>query len=64
MDALNGEQKDVIYEKAFAEARAIADSAVETEETNDMVGTYRLENAYMESGGTDSIVDGDTVVSY
>ena len=64
MDALNAEQKDVIYEKAFAEARAIADSAVETEETNDMVGTYWQENAYMETGVTDSIVDGDTVVSY
>ena len=64
MDALNAEQKDMIYEKAFAEARAIADSAVETEETNDMVGTYWQENAYMETGVTDSIVDGDTVVSY
>lgn len=64
MDALNAEQKDVIYEKAFEEARAIADSATETEETNDMVGTYWQENAYMETGGADSIVDGDTVVSY
>ena len=64
MDALNAEQKDVIYEKAFAEARAIADSAVETEETNDMVGTYWQENVYMETGLVDSIVDGDTVVSY
>ena len=64
MDALNAEQKDVIYEKAFAQARAIADSAVETEETNDMVGTYWQENVYMETGLVDSIVDGDTVVSY
>ena len=55
MDALNAEQKAVIYEKAFAEARAIADSAVET---------YWQENAYMETGLTDSIIDGDTVVSY
>ena len=64
MDALNAEQKDAIYEKAFAQARAIADSAVETEETNDMVGTYWQENVYMETGLVDSIVDGDTVVSY
>lgn len=64
MDALNAEQKDVIYEKAFEEARAIADSATETEETNDMVGTYWQENAYMETGVADSIIDGDTVVSY
>lgn len=64
MDALNAEQKAAIYEKAFAQARAIADSAVETEETNDMVGTYWQENAYMETGLVDSIVDKDTVVSY
>lgn len=64
MDALNAEQKDMIYEKAFAEARAIADSAFETEETNDMVGTYWQENVYMETGLVDSIVDKDTVVSY
>lgn len=64
MDALNAEQKAAIYEKAFAQARAIADSAVETEETNDMVGTYWQENVYMETGLVDSIVDGDTVVSY
>lgn len=64
MDALNAEQKDAIYEKAFAQARAIADSAVETEETNDMVGTHWQENVYMETGLVDSIVDGDTVVSY
>lgn len=64
MDAQNAEQKDAIYEKAFAQARAIADSAVETEETNDMVGTYWQENVYMETGLVDSIVDGDTVVSY
>lgn len=64
MDALNAEQKDAIYEKAFAQARAIADSAVETEETNDMVGTYWQENVYMETGLVDSIVDKDTVVSY
>ena len=64
MDALNAEQKAAIYEKAFAQARAIADSAVETEETNDMVGTYWQENVYMETGLVDSIVDKDTVVSY
>lgn len=64
MDALNAEQKAAIYEKAFVQARAIADSAVETEETNDMVGTYWQENVYMETGLVDSIVDKDTVVSY
>lgn len=29
-----------------------------------MVGTYWQENVYMETGLVDSIVDGDTVVSY
>lgn len=43
---------------------AIVAGAVPTDETNDMTGSYWQEDEAMETGVVDSVVNGDTTVSY
>lgn len=64
IDALSGAERAEVYEKASDEAVAIVVGAVPTDETNDMTGAYWQENDAMETGVVDSVVNGDTTVSY
>ena len=64
IDALSGAERAEVYEKASDEAVAIVAGAVPTDETNDMTGAYWQEDEAMETGVVDSVVNGDTTVSY
>lgn len=64
IDALSGSERAEVYEKAADEAVAIVAGAVPTDETNDMTGSYWQEDEAMETGVVDSVVNGDTTVSY
>lgn len=64
IDALSGAERAEVYEKASDEAVAIVAGAVPTDETNDMTGAYWQEDDAMETGVVDSVVNGETTVSY
>ena len=64
IDALSGAERAEVYEKAADEAVAIVAGAVPTDGTNDMTGSYWQEDEAMETGVVDSVVNGDTTVSY
>ena len=64
--SLNVKEKDEIYEKAVDEVTSIVASAVPTDETNDMAGSYWQETQPVENSASDNdtITNEDTIVSY
>lgn len=64
--SLNVKEKDEIYEKAVDEVTSIVASAVPTDETNDMAGSYWQETQPVENSASDNdtITNEDTTVSY
>lgn len=64
VDALGGGERTVVYEKAANEAATIAAGAVPADEANDMLGSYWQAKETIETGKKDSLVNGDTTLSY
>lgn len=64
VDALGGGERTVVYEKAANEAATIAAGAVPADEANDMLGSYWHAKETIETGKKDSLVNGDTTLSY
>lgn len=64
VDAMDGEDRAAIYKKAADEAADIVAGTTPTDEANDMVGSYWQEEEAVDTGETDSVVNGDAAVSY
>lgn len=64
VDALSGEEKASVYEKAACEVSGIVAAATPTDETNDMVGSYWQAEKNIAIGETDSLMNGDAALSY